>query len=291
MAEDAQAKQASEDQPTPMEDQPNQEQDAEDRPSKWPKPHHKDDQKGEKTGKGGQLQRSSKDKDKNWRQSKWDWNQQDQELRGLVTMLTTLVLRQEDQQSITRQDSAFVLFLRTDNQGSLAHRTYAIAQQWKKTKEETPEALTMPMRATLFLLMTTAARLETLLSTQETVAQAQAMGWIAQDNRLYAMTWDNNTKSHKPVKDKPTILVTTLAQLAHGTRPLAAEYQSPTLTMLCEIGMRTEEATAAWKLMDRLCHSAAWLPSGCYVRHEKMQRSALAQRVAQTLSKMPEPYS
>ena len=74
----------------------------------------------------------------------------------------------------------------------------------------------------------------------------------------------------------------------HGTLSLAEEYQSSTITMLCEIGLRTDAAAKAWMTLDRLCHNATWLPAGCYLRHERMQRSALANRISQAMSKMPE---
>ena len=113
------------------------------RPSKWQKPQHK----GEGGGGKGRSQTSSK----GWKSQQWgNWkDDSNQELKNLVSMLTNLVIRQEDQLNINRQDTAFVLFVRTDVQGSLAVSTFNIAKQWKQTKESNLEALKMPMRATL----------------------------------------------------------------------------------------------------------------------------------------------
>ena len=64
----------------------------------------------------GRSQTSSKD----WKNQQWgNWkDDSNQELKNLVSMLTNLVIRQEDQLNINRQDTAFVLFVRTDVQGT-----------------------------------------------------------------------------------------------------------------------------------------------------------------------------
>ena len=110
-------------------------------------------------------------------------------------MLTNLVIRQEDQLNINRQDTAFVLFVRADVQGSLAVSTFNIAKQWKQTKESNPEALKMPMRATLLqnIMLTVAARLEALLGSPEAVEKAKNLGWLDADNKLHT------AKIHKPM--------------------------------------------------------------------------------------------
>ena len=66
----------------------------------------------------------------------------------------------------------------------------------------------------------------------------------------------------------------------HATRKLAEQYTSPTLTMLLEVGNRTEEADVAWKRLHKLERSAVWVASGAFLRREHMQRSPLAQRLA-----------
>ena len=82
--------------------------------------------------------------------------------------------------------------------------TFNIAKQWKQTKESNPEALKMPMRATLFqnIMLTVAARLEALLDSPETVKKARNLGWLDADNNLQPMMWDTTAKIHKPMPGK-----------------------------------------------------------------------------------------
>ena len=66
----------------------------------------------------------------------------------------------------------------------------------------------------------------------------------------------------------------------HATRKLAEQYRSPTLTMLLEVGLRTDEANLMWKRLVQLEKSGVWVASGVFLRRESMSRSGLAQRLA-----------
>ena len=66
----------------------------------------------------------------------------------------------------------------------------------------------------------------------------------------------------------------------HATGPLAETYSNPTLTMMLQIGLRTEEANMVWRNLNILSQCSVWVAAGTYLRHERMQRSALANRLA-----------
>ena len=66
----------------------------------------------------------------------------------------------------------------------------------------------------------------------------------------------------------------------HATRKLAEQYKSSTLTMLLEIGLRTEAANLMWRKLHLLERSGVWVAAGAFLRRESMQRSGLAQRLA-----------
>ena len=59
----------------------------------------------------------------------------------------------------------------------------------------------------------------------------------------------------------------------HATRKMAEQYKSSTLTMLLEIGLRTDSAGLMWKRLHMLERSGVWAAAS-------MQRSGLAQRLA-----------
>ena len=99
------------------------------REAKW----HKPGSKGGNNPKGkGASGNSSSDK---WTTWKKEWNHYDKQEQGQlkqlkqqVEMLSTLVLRHENQLQINRQDTAFVFFMRTDLPNNLAVSTYTVAK-------------------------------------------------------------------------------------------------------------------------------------------------------------------
>ena len=116
-----------------------------DRQAKWSRPASKGNQQGR--GKG-QSQNSSK-----W-ESWSNWKDQDKnkgdldQLKQQVDMLTTLVLRQKHQLMINRQDTSYIIFIRTDVTPSLAVTSFNIGQSWKQAKTSNPESLKHPLRVT-----------------------------------------------------------------------------------------------------------------------------------------------
>ena len=155
------------------------------REAKW----HKPGSKGGNNPKGkGVSGNSSSDK---WTTWKKEWNHYDKQEQGQlkqlkqqVEMLSTLVLRHENQLQINRQDTAFVFFMWTDLPNNLAVSTYTVAKVWKETKANSPEKLQHPLRVILFqhLLMTVASRLEALeLERQEAGLDPRRRGALHRD--------------------------------------------------------------------------------------------------------------
>ena len=277
-------------------------------PAKW----QKGEAKGQnKAGRGkGRKQDSERSDNHNWSNSSWKkWDdkpdKEHKELKSLVVMMGSLLLRHEDQQNITRLDGGFVLFLRTDVENNLAKGLYHTAQQWKTTKQQYPEKLTLPMRVVLFqsVVMTTAARWEKVISDPELLKKAIEAKWISPDGQTtLCLQWDNVKKAHVPalggnqipIKEVNTLLMelVTRAKLPlvvnrfHATRPLSEEYSSPVLPMLIEVGGRTDAARKAWQILDRLAYTSVWISSTTYLRHERLQRSQLANRVSDYLRQM-----
>ncbi|CAE7285672.1 unnamed protein product, partial [Symbiodinium microadriaticum] len=257
-------------------------------------------------------------KDNDWRnqgqQGQWEWEprqpqwtsqqeetqaQQLSKLQAIISMLTTLVLRQEVQLSVCRQDTAYVVFIKTHGQDNLAQSLYAIGQKWHQLKQSSPEKLTAPMRSVLFqhFVETIKQKFQQMLATPSSRSHAQELGLISDNgNAIPALRWDTTSKTHVPDTRiealQPVEIKALLDQLLilgskefvvtrfHGMRKLSEEYSSPTLGMFLEIGNRTSEAKEAWEILHKLNQSAAWMAGGCYLRHERMQLSALAKRLA-----------
>ena len=235
---------------------------------------------------------------------KWE---EDQELvedesydaKTLLNMVVMLPLRHESQHCISRIDSGFVAFLRTDVPQNLATSTYQVAQVWHDTKTKTPERLNAPMRAVLMqhLIKTVLERLQKMMETPSSRSTAVSLGWLTEDEKVVTgLRWNQETRTH--VRDEqiqPIDVQEVKAALAelvvlvkepmvvaryHATRPLSEQYQSPNLTMLMEIRLRTEQSHQAWRHLYRLKQSAVWVAADAFVRQERIQRSPLAQKLA-----------
>ena len=156
-----------------------------------------------------------------------------------------------------------------------------------------------PMRVILFqhLIGTVAARLEALTSQPESLVKAQEMGWLTSNmDCLTAVKWDPESKKHVLDPDLPEVPICQAKDMLiqstklcvtplvinrfHATRPLAENYTNPTLAMMLEIGLRTEEANMVWRNLNMLSQCSLWVAAGTYLRRERMQRSALANRLA-----------
>ncbi|CAE7570542.1 unnamed protein product, partial [Symbiodinium necroappetens] len=296
-----------------------EEQEADQRPQKWQKPGPKGAPQG---GKGRRHNPQGSRYNNSWRNNDWGGHrQQDQEtwaprssrataqdadqhkqmaeLKAIVSMLSTLVLRQEVQMNVSRQDTAYVIFIQTHNSDSLAMSLFRIGEQWRQTKIEKPEQLNAPMRVVMFqhFISTVRDRFTQMTTSPSAKSKARELGYMLEkDDRIPGLRWDHTEKKHV-LDDKATTLSTEevmqdLNQLLvlssktlvisrfHGMRKLSEEYTSPTLGMFLEIGMRTQEAQEAWSILHRLSGSATWMAASCYLRHERLQMSALAKRLA-----------
>ena len=221
-----------------------------------------------------------------------------EEIRAAVKLLSTVMLRYEDQLAIQKQDTSYVVFIQTGFPDSLAVSTHRIAQTWHSMKTTTPEKLEAPMRVLLFqhFIKTVLSKLELMVQTPSSKSMAVKLGLLAENEEdLIGMKWDQAANQHVPDPQVPTVPVKEAMQLLqkvltlcpqplvisryHATRKLAQEYQGATLTMLLQVGYRTTEANEVWQALHRLEKSSAWVAAGTYLRREGMQRSALAKRL------------
>lgn len=296
-----------------------EQEDTDQRPQKWQKPGPKGAPQG---GKGRRHNPQGSRYSNSWRNNDWgshrpqdqetwaprssrttpqdaDQHKQMAELKAIVSMLSTLVLRQEVQMNVSRQDTAYVIFIQTHNADSLAMSLFRIGEQWRQTKIEKPEQLKAPMRVVMFqhFILTVKERFAQMTTSPSAKSKARELGYMLEKEDLIpGLKWDHSEKKHilddkaEPLsmedvlKALDRLLVLSAGTLVisrfHGMRKLSEEYTSPTLGMFLEIGMRTSEAQEAWSLLHRLSGSAAWMAASCYLRHERMQMSALAKRLA-----------
>ena len=192
-----------------------------------------------------------------------------QQLRHRMDLLTTLVLRHDNQLNINAQDTAYMIFVRTDI-GNLGSIMYEAGKKWNEVKETNPEKLESPMRVVLMqkLLLTRAGPLYQgdELGREEGAGQRARMahgGWQPFGSNALA----TRATETCPVPGDQTIGPGTGEAMAHGhgglerqpeggepfyaTRTMAETYESPTLSFMLDVGLRTKEANLMWTLLQR----------------------------------------
>ena len=148
----------------------------------------------------------------------------------MIQMISTLVLRQESQQTIHHQDTGFMLFIQTSAPRNIAQSLYQIGQTWQSTKRGQPHGPEVPDETT---------------DSSGTPGPPTATACPGQDGGKSGAQGDRGGPDGAP-----------LACPRAG--PLAAEYQSPVLSMFLEVGLRTEAAQTTWRNLHLLARSAAW---------------------------------
>ncbi|CAE7239329.1 unnamed protein product [Symbiodinium sp. CCMP2456] len=271
--------------------------------SKWP---HQDQEKGGRSYSGWGSHSSSQ----NWWKQGQD--QQDQQgrtdLKELCLALSRLVLRHEDQQSICRSETGFVMFMQTKGMLSVLQDLYKANETWRRAKEQQPETLTLPLRTAMLhhLLELWFNRMETVNQSEEGIENAQELLILNAEGKVPYLQCNAKEKKLeiKPDRDpmevaEVKIMLKELTSLVllpltvlrfHATRKLEQDLQGDILPMVLEIGMRTPEADQAWKYFQRLSHSRACRAMAMSLRPDKLGRSALANNVQKMTESMSGTY-
>ena len=217
------------------------------------------------------------------------------QVRELLAMLTRLTLRQEDSIAALQADTSFMLYMDTAGDMSMTTTLWEMSQRWKKLKEEESSKVTQSLRVTLMtgLFMELKSRMELALDAK-TRPTFEKHGWLTEgdDPKWAFQIWDPEAKDMKTdpsqdpiphthmLKDVArllTLLPTNLVQKFHATRPMAAEYQSNTLTMMIMISNRGQPADELYGLLRGLCDSCALRLVGARMRPHRQRRQPLAQ--------------
>ena len=68
-----------------------------------------------------------------------------------------------------------------------------------------------------------------------------------------------------------TILCSRAVNRFHATRQMAEHCESPTMSFMLDVGLRTVE-DKIWHYLKSLAHYAVWLMGGAYMRHSRRRR-------------------
>ena len=223
-------------------------------------------------------------------------------LTPLLKAIAQLALRHEDALCLLNLDKGFVLHQRTKAPESLLDQMYQQSTQWRKSKEE--GTVTSPLCVILLkcFLMELLARMTKAMQTESALTGMIKLQW-AQKSEMGAVMWnyfryDAETKKEVLDQDKQpmggeallqdmqkaiTLLSAETLHRFHATRPMAEHYESENISFLIQVSLRGENAQFLHQHLGVLSHCAAVFLMGAKIRPEKIQRSALAQRIAELL--------
>ena len=240
--------------------------------------------------KGGDQETSSGDRRRNSNQV---------EMQQLLKGVAALCLRREDSLSLLHLDKGFVLFQKTKSPESLLQAMFSISTQWKKSKET--GQVTSPLRVVLLKCFVTElqARLEKVDQDEPTKAAVIKAGWATQKD-TEGMCWpyfqyDPQTKTETVDASKAPIpharaidvLKGILVLLSpetlrkfHATRLLAEQCESEKISFLIHVALRGDLSEQLYRQLLQLEHSSTLFLMGARLRRERIQRSPLANHVA-----------
>ncbi|CAE7764519.1 unnamed protein product [Symbiodinium sp. CCMP2592] len=268
-------------------------------PNKWPRREHEKGSHG-RSGNGWGNHG-------NWGDHWGPQSREPSEVRDLCLMMSRLVLRHEDAQSIARTETGFVMFCQTQGLLSSLPDLMKANDVWKKAKEEMPNTLTMPLRVALLLqfLEIWHSRMGMIDKSEDSIANAKEMLILNADNKVPYLQYNAQEKKMeiKPdrepmeleevmecLKDLKGLIILPMTVIRfHATRRLSQDLKGEILPMVLEIGLRTREADQAWQMFTRLCHSGACRAMAMSLRADKMGRSALATNLQKMTESMSDP--
>ena len=243
--------------------------------------------------------------DNNWKTESSDapTKKEFDQLKELVELMGRALIRHEDELSMRRTESDFILHMDTAEAGILG-LFWTASQRWHKMKTE--GTLTQSLRLTLFsvLVQEWIARFTKATQDESKQEQMAKMEWVEKVDK--AVSWKYlrwNPESSKleavtgvePISHaealqllnelKTALLTPGVILRFHGTRPLSKTYQSASLAFLLTVTSRSEQARTVHKVLTRLSGSSLTRLLGLSLRPQRGDRQPLLKVLAERVPK------
>eukprot|EP00439_Symbiodinium_sp_Y106_P082565 s202_g22.t1 len=230
------------------------------------------------------------------------------EMIEMCLAMAKLMLRHEDQLNISRTETGFVLFCQTKGDLSMVPDMYRTTTLWQRTKETSPQELTISVRAMLMqrFMEVWLNRLEACTQTADSKAQAEQLLILNAEGKVPYLQYNRTTKTMEVKMDREPLeldevkkMIKEVGRLAllpltllrfHPMRKLTDEtLAGDVLPMALQVGLRTAEADQCWRHLNTLSHSGACRAAAMNMRGERMGRSVLADLIQEMINKRCEP--
>ena len=209
-----------------------------------------------------------------------------------------LIIRQETQLQVLKQNSAWTLYLKPGPSGPVA-LLYKTAERYKE--ESKTKFMDTPVRAVLLhtLFQAFLGSLQDISSSQEKQKVLQEKGWLNQDGLWNYQKWDGDQQALVVDEARPPVnhqdLIGKVGQFAeivlnkdvihrfNATHSLSVN-KTGTSTFLLEVGLRAQGVELAWAILELISGLSALQVIGMQVRREGLRRGGLANDLQKLLN-------
>ena len=219
------------------------------------------------------------------------------QMAALVKAMGKLIIRQETQLQILKQNSAWQVYLQPGTAGPIPVLFKAAEAYEEQAKTKFMEA---PVRAVLLrtLFQTLLHCLQALSTNVAQQNMVQSKGWMNADGSWSYQRWDSDSQSLKVDEARTPVphqeLVTLIAKLAdlvvvrdvihrfNAIHPISVDKESTSHFKL-EVGLRAKGVEDTWNGLEKITNLAALQLVGMQIRREGLKREGLANEVQKLL--------
>ena len=219
------------------------------------------------------------------------------QVTALVKAMGKLIIRQEAQLQILKQNSAWQVFLQPGAAGPIPVLFKAAEAYKEQAKTKFMEA---PVRAVLLrtLFQTLLHCLQALSTDTAQQKMVQSLGWMTAEGHWCYQRWDSESQSLKVDEARTPMphpdLIALIAKLVdlvavrdvihrfNAIHPISVEKEGTSHFKL-EVGLRARGVEDTWNGLEQIANLAALQLVGMQIRREGLKREGLANEVQKLL--------
>ncbi|CAE7251103.1 unnamed protein product [Symbiodinium sp. CCMP2456] len=215
--------------------------------------------------------------------SQTEWKMEDcndiESLKAYIAQLQRLILRHEDAINLALKPAMWP----TSHCNSGA-------------KEASPETLDKPLRATLIICVFLELRTRVANVQADQIDKLKELKWYDDSTTWCYLRWNAETKQLMRDEERPGLKTQDILAIVHDilraashqyavarfhpTRPLAQEMRGEMITFLMQLGQHNDHAEKLCDCVGKLCGLSATQIIGMGLKHDRLQRSTLANQIA-----------
>ncbi|CAE7803157.1 unnamed protein product, partial [Symbiodinium sp. CCMP2456] len=194
-------------------------------------------------------------------------------LKACMAQLQRMILRHEDSINIAKIEVSYVAHFRIDAPNSLVRSIFLAADTWRKARENAPQTINKPLRATLLKCV--------FMELRTRIAEMSQEKSLERDGSKPGVTTEAVLSIMDDI-DKAVPQPYAVTRF-HPTRPLAAEMKGESLTFMVQFGQQNDHAEKLCTVVPVLCGLAVTQLIAMAIKPEYLQGFAGEFQVAGAL--------